>query len=110
MGQKQVAEILVIYPTSGRTWMGRESSTVEIRSWKLTVPPDAQAEILRDMVEVKGKIIMALDAKNPNILPPVPGWILDEFPGADPGEFNEKEEERFPFYYGDLEAQYEVRS
>ncbi len=103
MSNKTRAQILVIYPTSGRTWKGQESSTVEIRSWALDVPDDAKKEVLKDMVMSKSAIIEALERHSPSGLPPVPGWLVEEFENADPGEYDESEEQRFPFYYGDLE-------
>jgi hypothetical protein len=105
MSNKLNAKIIVIYPTSGRTWRGEKSSTVEIGAWDLTLTPDLLPIIQQDMRTVKSKIIEALDAQNPQLLPPVPPWILSEFENADPGEYSEKEENRFPFYYSDIEVQ-----
>lgn len=106
MTGKSQAKILVVYPTAGRTWKGQEASTIEIRSWSLDVSPEAQAEILRDMVAAKSAIIDALDRNDPSRLPPSPGWLLEEFENADPGEYDEKTEQRFPFYFSALEVQY----
>lgn len=107
MSGKSKAEILVIYPTAGRTWKGEAASTVEFRAWALEVPPDAQAEILRDMVACKSAIIDALDRHDPSRLPPVPAWLLEEYPDSDPGDYDEREEQRFPFNFSDLEVKYE---
>jgi hypothetical protein len=106
MSDKTRAQIVVIYPTAGRTWKGEGSSTIEIRSWALEVPNDSKIEVLRDMVLAKSAIIDALDRRDPSRLPPVPGWLVEEFPGADPGEYDEKTEQRFPFAFIDVEAHY----
>lgn len=106
MQSKTRAQIVVIFPTAGRTWKGTEASTVEIRSWALDIPDDAKPEVLRDMVMAKDAIIDALDRRDPSRLPAVPAWLLDEFENADAGEYDEKEEQRFPFHWGNLEVEY----
>ena len=95
-------EILVVYPTSGRTWKGTKSSTVEVRDWTLVLSKSDKKKIEYDLLRTKEELEKALKKKSPSRLPPAPSWAIERFKGkVDDGGFKKysREAEKHPFYY-----------
>lgn len=95
-------EILVIYPTAGRTWKGKKSSTVEVCDWTLTLSPKDKKLIEYDLLRTKEELERAIKKKNPSHLPPAPSWTVERFEGkvSDGGfEKHKREIEKHPFWY-----------
>ncbi len=96
--------IPIVYPTAGRTWSGKKSSTVDTRVWRLTFTAADKKEILYDMrrtIEEMEQVIKTkdLDFKG---LPPAPAWILERFGSLVPtmDHFgDDKIYESHPFWY-----------
>jgi len=108
-GRKE-AMILVVYPTSGRNFRGKQSSTIEMAAWKVTLT-DKELEAVREDMRLTSKALdRAVQEKNPADLPPVPPWLLEDYPGAIAGEHDLKKEEMSPMNYVDIQPVYEGTS
>lgn len=68
------ARILIIFPTAGRKWDGSSSSTVEVRTWKLTFTDAEIADIKAKMASRVVDLNTALAAKNVSGLPACPDF------------------------------------
>lgn len=97
-----VVKILVVYPTSGRTWKGKKSSTVEFRAWDIVFTPKDKKMIEYDMKRTIEEINKALKTKKYDNLPPAPDWIVKKFEGVDNGIENKRDLE-VPFWYATTE-------
>ncbi len=72
-------KIVVIYPTAGRTWEGKDSSTVEIAAWELQFTKQELGDISEDMEITIAEIKKAVYKKDPSGLPPVPSWLIKDY-------------------------------
>jgi hypothetical protein len=106
MTGKKAAKILVVYPTSGRTYRGEKTSTVEFMAWELTFTLKELDMIREDLRITISEIEKAAKKKSPNNLPPCPKWLLEDFEGAVPGKYDEKADYASPFNFIDLRVQY----
>lgn len=51
--------ILVVYFTAGRTWDGKNASTLELMAWKIETTPEEQALELKYLVDTRANLIEA---------------------------------------------------
>lgn len=108
-------KIVVIYPTAGRTWDGKESSTVEVAAWTLMFSKGDLHEIEDDMAITQDEITKAVKTKDPSNLPPVPAWLLKDYIPkkhtrkelwALTGRYVYDKDKASPFNYIDMKVEY----
>lgn len=109
-------KIVVIYPTAGRTWDGKDSSTVEIGAWTLQFSKDELDAIFEDMHMTIDLIEEAVKKKDISILPPVEAWVIKDYLPkkrtrkqlwALTGKYDYHLDQTSPFNIIDLEVRYE---
>lgn len=56
MADKEVGWIIVIYFTANRSWDGKSPSTLEIRSWKVSISSEERQEIRENIIKIRNAL------------------------------------------------------
>ncbi len=116
--KQKESKIVVIYPTSGREYKGKKSSTVEIRAWEVTFTDKDLAAIEFDMLETVRQLEAAIRRGDPSSLPPCPAWKCRSFVRGKSrkerikmlGNYSYVTDKSNPFYYVRRRDELDARS